>query len=224
MVDLATSSDLFAWVILPLLIFFCRICDVSLGTIRVIFIAKGLKYIAPAIGFFEVIIWLLAIGQVMNNVTNAACYIAYGAGFAAGTLLGMTVEERLSLGTVVVRVISNEDITGLVTFLRERSFGVTIADGEGSKGKVKIILSVIKRQDQGEVVGGIQRYLPRAFYSVEESDRWLTAYSLKSSLRSSSITATRSDFSGRGNKTFIVLYSVSCSWLPTDVSLRNGII
>jgi len=168
MADIAVSSELFAWVILPLLIFFCRICDVSLGTIRVIFIAKGLKYIAPAIGFFEVIIWLLAIGQVMNNVTNVASYIAYGAGFAAGTLLGMTVEERLSLGTVVVRVISNEDITGLVTFLRERSFGVTIADGEGSKGKVKIILSVIKRQDQGEVVGGIQRYLPRAFYSVEE--------------------------------------------------------
>ena len=168
MADIAASSDLFAWVILPLLIFFCRICDVSLGTIRVIFIAKGLKYIAPAIGFFEVIIWLLAIGQVMNNVTNVACYIAYGAGFAAGTLLGMTVEERLSLGTVVVRVISNEDITGLVSFLRERSFGVTIADGEGSKGKVKIILSVIKRQDQEVVVGGIQRYLPRAFYSVEE--------------------------------------------------------
>ncbi len=114
------------------------------------------------------IIWLLAIGQVMNNVSNVACYIAYGGGFAAGTLLGMTVEEHLSLGTVVVRVISNEDITGLVTFLRERSFGVTIADGEGSKGRVKIILSVIKRQDQGEVVGGIHRYLPRAFYSVEE--------------------------------------------------------
>jgi len=168
MVAITASSDLFAWVILPLLIFFCRICDVSLGTIRVIFIAKGLKYIAPIIGFFEVIIWLLAIGQVMNNVSNVACYIAYGGGFAAGTLLGMTVEERLSLGTVVVRVISNEDITGLVTFLRERSFGVTIADGEGSKGKVKIILSVIKRQDQGEVIGGIQRYLPKAFYSVEE--------------------------------------------------------
>lgn len=168
MVAITTSSDLFAWVILPLLIFFCRICDVSLGTIRVIFIAKGLKYIAPVIGFFEVIIWLLAIGQVMNNVSNVACYIAYGGGFAAGTLLGMTVEEHLSLGTVVVRVISNEDITRLVTFLREHSFGVTIADGEGSKGKVKIILSVIKRQDQGEVIGGIQQYLPRAFYSVEE--------------------------------------------------------
>ncbi len=168
MADPAASSDLFAWVILPLLIFFFRICDVSLGTIRVIFIAKGLKYIAPVIGFFEVIIWLLAIGQVMNNVSNVACYVAYGGGFAAGTLLGMTVEERLSLGTVVVRVISNEDITGLLSFLRAHSFGVTIADGEGSKGKVKIILSVIKRQDLEEVVRGIQHHLPGTFYSVEE--------------------------------------------------------
>jgi len=163
-----SSSDLFAWVILPLLIFFFRICDVSLGTIRVIFIAKGLKFIAPIIGFFEVIIWLLAIGQVMNNVTNVACYIAYGGGFAAGTLLGMTVEERLSIGTVIVRVISNEDITRLVSFLRAHSFGVTIADAEGSKGKVKIILSVIKRQDLDEVVRGIQHHLPGTFYSVEE--------------------------------------------------------
>ena len=168
MADPVASSDLFAWVILPLLIFFFRICDVSLGTIRVIFIAKGLKYIAPIIGFFEVIIWLLAIGQVMNNVSNVACYIAYGGGFAAGTLLGMTVEERLSIGTVVVRVISNEDISGLLLFLRAHSFGVTIADGEGSKGKVKIILSVIKRQDLEEVVRGIQHHLPGTFYSIEE--------------------------------------------------------
>jgi uncharacterized protein YebE (UPF0316 family) len=162
------SADLFAWVILPLMIFFFRICDVSLGTIRVIFIAKGLKYIAPVIGFFEVIIWLLAIGQVMNNVTNIASYIAYGGGFAAGTLLGMAVEERLSLGTVFVRVISNEEVSGLVFWLRERSYGVTVADGEGSKGKVKIILSVINRHDLDEVINGIHRYLPRAFYSIEE--------------------------------------------------------
>jgi uncharacterized protein YebE (UPF0316 family) len=155
-------------VVLPLLIFFFRICDVSLGTIRVIFIAKGLKYIAPVIGFFEVIIWLLAIGQVMNNVTNIASYIAYGGGFAAGTLLGMAVEERLSLGTVFVRVISNEEVSGLVSWLRERSYGVTVADGEGSKGKVKIILSVINRHDLDEVIRGIHRFLPRAFYSIEE--------------------------------------------------------
>jgi uncharacterized protein YebE (UPF0316 family) len=168
MTDLTTSADFFAWVVLPLLIFSFRICDVSLGTLRVIFIAKGLKYIAPVIGFFEVIIWLVAIGQVMNNVTNVASYIAYGAGFAAGTFIGMKVEERLSLGTVVVRVISPEDVLLLVAYLRQRSFGVTVADGEGSKGKVKIILSVIKRQDLDEVITAIRQYLPRAFYSVEE--------------------------------------------------------
>jgi uncharacterized protein YebE (UPF0316 family) len=162
------SPEVVSWVILPLMIFFFRICDVSLGTIRVIFIARGLKYIAPVIGFFEVIIWLVAIGQVMANVTNVASYIAYGGGFAAGTFLGMKVEERLRLGTVVVRVISPEDVSPLITYLRTRSFGVTMADGEGSKGKVKIILSVIKRQDLDEVISGIRQHLPKAFYSVED--------------------------------------------------------
>ena len=70
------------YVILPVMIFCARICDVTMGTIRVIFISKGIRYLAPVIGFFEVIIWLLAIGQVMNNLTNAVSYIAYGAGFA----------------------------------------------------------------------------------------------------------------------------------------------
>jgi uncharacterized protein YebE (UPF0316 family) len=168
MTDLTTSADFFAWVVLPLLIFFFRICDVSLGTLRVIFINKGLKYIAPFIGFFEVIIWLVAIGQVMNNITNVACYIAYGGGFATGTFIGMKVEERLSLGTVVVRVISPGEVMPLVAYLRQRSFGVTITDGEGSKGKVKIILSVIKRQNLNEVITSIREFLPKAFYSVEE--------------------------------------------------------
>ncbi len=168
MTEPVITSDFVAWVVLPLMIFFFRICDVSLGTLRVIFIARGLKYIAPVIGFFEVIIWLVAIGQVMTNISNVASYIAYGGGFAAGTFIGMKVEERLRLGTVVVRVISPEDVTPLVSYLRQRSFGVTIADGVGSKGKVKIILSVIKRQDLDEVISAIRGYLPKAFYSVEE--------------------------------------------------------
>jgi uncharacterized protein YebE (UPF0316 family) len=164
----AESAEFFALVLLPLLIFFFRICDVSLGTIRVIFITRGLKYIAPVIGFFEVIIWLVAIGQVMNNITNVASYIAYGGGFAAGTFIGMKVEEKISLGTVVVRVITPEDPADLLSYLRQRSFGVTIADGVGSKGNVRIILSVIKRQNLEEVVRGIRQHLPKAFYSVEE--------------------------------------------------------
>src|SRR5512136_1974751 len=118
MADFTASSDLFAWVILPLLIFFARICDVSLGTIRVIFISKGIKYIAPIIGFFEVIIWLLAIGQVMNNLTNVVAYIAYGAGFASGTFIGMLIEEKISLGLTSVRIITKKDPAELIQYLR----------------------------------------------------------------------------------------------------------
>jgi uncharacterized protein YebE (UPF0316 family) len=80
----------------------------------------------------------------------------------------MKVEEKISLGTVVVRVITPEDPAELIGYLRQRSFGVTIAEGEGSKGKVRIILSVIKRQNLDEVTRGIRQHLPRAFYSVEE--------------------------------------------------------
>ena len=130
------TNDLFAWVILPLLIFSARICDVTLGTIRVIFISKGLKYIAPAIGFFEVIIWLLAVSQVMNNLTNAAAYVAYGGGFATGTLLGMLIEERLSIGTVVVRVITKDDAGDLAGILRSDGYGVTNIRAEGATGPV----------------------------------------------------------------------------------------
>ena len=97
MVEAFLTSPVFAFVVLPFMIFCARICDVTLGTIRVIFISKGIKYLAPIIGFFEVIIWLLAIGQVMNNLTNIVAYIAYGAGFAAGTYIGMAIEERSPL-------------------------------------------------------------------------------------------------------------------------------
>ena len=168
MLDLSVSSGLFEWVILPALIFCARICDVSLGTIRVIFISKGIKYLAPAIGFFEVIIWLLAIGQVMNNLTNVASYIAYGGGFAMGTLIGMLIEEKISLGLTSVRIITNEDPAQLVNYLRSQNYGVTSVNGEGAKGQVKMVFSIIRRQDLTRVVEVIRRCNPGAFYSVED--------------------------------------------------------
>ncbi len=168
MSDAFLSSDLFAWVVLPLLIFSARICDVSMGTIRVIFISKGLKYIAPIIGFFEVIIWLLAIGQVMSHITNVASYIAYGAGFAMGTLLGMAIEERLRIGSVIVRVITQQDASALVEVLRTKQYGVTAIDAEGSRGRVKIIFMVVKRTSLPEVIKTIKEHHPNAFYSIEE--------------------------------------------------------
>ena len=168
MAAVALSPDIFEYVILPILIFCARICDVTLGTIRVIFISKGIKYIAPCIGFFEVIIWLLAIGQVMNNLTNAVAYIAYGAGFASGTFIGMVIEERISIGLASVRIITKDDPTSVIAYLRSHNYGVTSVDGEGGTGPVKMVFTIIKRQDIPHVVGIIKEFHPGAFYSVEE--------------------------------------------------------
>lgn len=168
MVGIPAEYEVFTWVIIPLLIFFARLVDVSLGTLRVIFISKGLKYVAPVVGFFEVIIWLVAISQVMTNITNVYSYIAYGGGFAAGTFLGMAVEERLLLGTVVVRVITKRDASALVSHLRGEGYGITVMDAEGSTGKVRVLLMIIKRQNLPKVVGMITQFNPHAFYSIED--------------------------------------------------------
>lgn len=162
------DSELFAWVILPLLIFLARICDQSIGTLRLIFISKGMKYIAPFLGFFEVIIWLLAVGQIMQHLDNWVCYVAYGAGFAMGNFIGIRIEEHLSLGTVIIRVILSSEAPELVSNLKEQNFGLTLVDGEGAKGKVKLIFSIIRRKEVQRFVGIVQQYNPNAFYTIED--------------------------------------------------------
>jgi uncharacterized protein YebE (UPF0316 family) len=168
MVESLVSPEIFSFVILPIMIFCARICDVTMGTIRVIFISKGIRYLAPIIGFFEVIIWLLAIGQVMNNLTNVVSYIAYGTGFASGTYIGMVIEEKISLGLTSVRIITKEDPADLMNYLRTHDYGVTSIDGEGATGKVKMVFTIIKRQDLPHVISIIKQFNPTAFYSVEE--------------------------------------------------------
>ena len=168
MLESVITPGLFAFVVVPILIFLARVCDMSLDTVRVIFMSKGIQYFPAIIGFFEVIIWLLAIGQVMNNLTNVVCYIAYGAGFATGTIVGMALEEKLSLGLTSVRIISKEDPKDLIQYLRSQNYGVTLIDAEGGTGKVKMVFTIIKRQDLARVVGIIKDFNPNAFYSVEE--------------------------------------------------------
>ena len=123
-------GDLYNWVVLPLIIAFARILDVTVGTIRVIFVARGLKYLAPILGFVEVIIWLLAIGQIMQQLDNFMSYIGYGAGFAAGNYIGIILVEKMSLGTVVIRIIPKKDTTQLIESLRAANYGVTSMDAE----------------------------------------------------------------------------------------------
>ena len=162
------NSPLFTWVVIPALIVLARIIDVTLDTIRIIYISRGMKYIAPIFGFFEILIWLMAISQIMRNLNNPVYYLAYAIGFATGNLVGIFMEERLAVGKVVLRIITQKDTTDLVTHLRSCGYGVTTVDAEGATGPVKLIFTIIDRNKVKSVVQSIDNYNPRAFYSIED--------------------------------------------------------
>jgi uncharacterized protein YebE (UPF0316 family) len=164
-----TSPEIYAWVVLPLLIFFARICDVSLETIRVIYISKGIKYLAPIIAFFEIVIWLLAIEVVMNDLANIANFFAFAFGFAFGTYIGLVIEEKLSIGMVIMRIITTEESNeAIISFMKEENYGVTCMDAKGSRGNVKMILSLVNRVDVPRIKAHIEKTNPQAFFSIED--------------------------------------------------------
>ncbi len=162
------GSDAFTYIVLPALIFLARVCDVTIGTIRIIFVSRGHKFLAPLIGFFEILIWLVAIGKIFENLNNISCYIAYAGGFAAGNFVGIYIEERLAMGTFVIRVITRKDASGLIRGLRSAGYGATSITAQGGSGAVFVIYSVIKRSNLDDVVAIIKKFNPKAFYSIED--------------------------------------------------------
>jgi len=156
------------FIILPLIIFLCRVVDVTMGTIRVIFVSKGYRVGAALLGFFEIFIWITVIGEIMSGANNIFCYLAYAAGFATGNYVGIFIENKLSIGLVVVRIITQKNSDELINFLRSENYGVTVLEATGSTGKVKIIFTIIKRKNLKSVVENINKFNPKAFYSVED--------------------------------------------------------
>ncbi|HBI80652.1 MAG TPA: hypothetical protein DDY04_01545 [Bacteroidales bacterium] len=162
------QSDIYLYGILPLLIFLARVCDVTIGTLRIIYVSKGQSRIAPFLGFFEVLIWILAISQIMKNLNNFACYFGYAAGFATGNYIGMLVEERLAFGKVLIRVFSTESGVELVRILNSSGFGATTFQAQGAQGNVSIVYSIINRKDLPEVQQLLINFNPKLFYVVED--------------------------------------------------------
>jgi len=162
------NGEVFSWVIIPLLIFLGRIIDVTLGTIRIIMVSRGLKYLAPIFGFFEILVWLIALGQIMNNLSNPLHYVAYAGGFAAGNFVGIYIADKLALGTVCVRLITTKDIVQLKENLTTEHFGYTIVEGEGTLGKVHVIFTIIKKKNLMKLYKITHKSNPEAFISIEE--------------------------------------------------------
>jgi len=163
-----TDQQIYQYIVLPAIIFFARICDVSLGTLRIVFVSKGKKNIAPFLGFFELLIWIIVISEILKNVNSMVGYVAYAGGYATGNYIGMMIEERIALGTQLLKVFSAKDISALQKSMSERGFGVTVVEGDGSAGKVKILYTVIDRKSFEQVERILTDFDPAIFYVIED--------------------------------------------------------
>ena len=162
-----------------LLIFCLRLCDVTLGTLRIVMTVRGRKLFAALFGFIEVTIFVVAISRVVRNMGNPWLVLGYSSGFAAGTLVGMTIEERLALGWTVVRIISTDLSKRVAEALRQVGFGVTEMSGQGMRGTVQIFEVVVRRADLPKVLQTVDQVDSKAFVTVEETRRVYRGWRLR---------------------------------------------
>ena len=153
---------------LPLFIFLAEVCVVTISTMRTIFVARGMKILAPLLGVVEVSIWLYAIGEVMKNLNDWTCSAAFAGGFTLGNFLGILLEAKLAMGSVGVHMITHKEAGSLIETLRAADFGVTRIDAQGATGPVQIVYTVIKRKQLDKVLAIARCFDPSVFYSVDD--------------------------------------------------------
>ena len=168
---LGVSENVFSFILLPVLIFIARITDVSINTIRIIYVLGGRRWTATMLGFFEAFIWLMAIRQIFEHLDNWLCYVAYPAGFASGIFIGMIIEERIAYGKVIVRIITRRDVKELIEFLNLRKQRYTHVNAEGPDGHENLVFTVLERENLEVLLFKLKDILPSAFYTVEKVNR-----------------------------------------------------
>ena len=161
--------ELLAGPIGPVVIFCLRIIDVSLGTMRLVLVTRGARAPASLLGFGEVLIWLLAAGTAVLNLTSPLHVIGYAAGFGAGTWVGMWLEEKFPLGTAMVQAFCRDPGAGVAEALRALGVGVTEMDAEGLSGPVEVVSTIVHRQVVPRVIDTIEATDPDAFITVYDA-------------------------------------------------------
>jgi uncharacterized protein YebE (UPF0316 family) len=162
------NSFWFTYVLLPFMIFAARIVDVTIDTLRIVYITKGNKILAPVLGFFQILIWLIAITRIMKNIDNIACYLAYAAGFAAGNYIGLILEEKFAMGIQMIRIVTQVDASQLIDRLHSNGLTTTSVEADSNQGKVHIIFLIVQRIRISTIITLIKQFNPKAFYSIED--------------------------------------------------------
>ena len=146
-----------------------RIGDVTIGTFRTILVVQGKKYYAGIAGFFEVLIWVFAIRYIFQHLDHLLNLFGYATGFALGNILGITLEQKVGIGYVMINIISRYYTDKIADSLRHSKYGVTILPGEGGTGGVSIIVLVAPRKFQRKIIKLIESIDNQAFINIQSS-------------------------------------------------------
>jgi uncharacterized protein YebE (UPF0316 family) len=160
----------FSWgaILIGLLIFALRVCDMALDTIRVLFVVRGKKLLAWILGFFQSLIFVIAISSVLTNVKNVVLILGYATGFATGNVIGMLIEERLAVGHIKLTIISPKRGNSIIKKLRSRGYGVTEIIARGRDGTVSMMNCYVRRKELEEVEKIALKKDSKAFITVED--------------------------------------------------------
>ena len=149
-----------------LFIFFSRIFDVSLGTLRIIYLTRGQSKLAAGIGFIEVMIYVVALGMVLGNLDHPLSIVIYGLGFGVGNFMGSLIEEKVAVGYVTVQVITMKNGGELEDAVREMGYGVTSMDCYGKEGPHRILHILMKRRLLPAFLKSLKQLDKQAFVSI----------------------------------------------------------
>jgi uncharacterized protein YebE (UPF0316 family) len=152
----------------PVFIFCARVTDVSIGTMRTIFVVRGYRLLAACLGFFEVTIWVIAVSGVIGNLHRWQNIVAYGLGFATGNAVGMWIEQTLAIGMQAIRFISHSRSAAVAEALRFAGFGVTVVPGHGRAGDVSVSYVVATRREAPLVIRVAEQIDPEVFTTVQD--------------------------------------------------------
>lgn len=151
------------------LIFLARVADVSMATIRTIMVVRGRKVTAACIGLVEIVIYVLAISRVLGNMDNPYNLMAYALGFSTGNFVGITIEEKMAIGSLIVQVVTKNNANEeLSQHLRDKGYGVTCTEGFGREGRIYVLNIVVDRKHLKDVENIVSEFDKSAFTTIQD--------------------------------------------------------
>ncbi len=156
-----------AGLLTALIVFFARVCDVGLATIRHVMIIRGRKLYAFGIAFVESLIWIVAVSRVLTQVNDPVTILAFALGFAVGTYTGMSLEGVFKIGEQVARIFTRRG-DAVTESLRENGYRVTVIDARGRDGHVNLLFVQIRRRDSSKIAEIARKHDPACFIVLDD--------------------------------------------------------